>query len=728
MYDFPGRIKFLKIFFAVVFVLFAGRLVDLQILRHDAFAEEARIQHQKRSIIPARRGKILVRKNSFSTEHTPLATNNTLQMLFVDPIVLAHPTYNPNLPLESQERGNPARAAELLAPLLINAHCDKIDGCRIKTDPTEWTAVERSIVEVYETELRQVFEEVERRRVILLTDTSPERALEIETRRIPGIQMEGSQVIANPTVIRDPAQGAESLAPLLGTTAAKLQPWLERRPKRYVEIVHKIVPTVSEKIQELKKNPEYAALLRGIQLRDEHWRFYPEKSLAAQVLGFVDNEGDGQYGIEGRFDFELRGQTGEIFGVASAGGKQLFGKDLGIRRAEDGSDIVLSIDRVIQGAVEKILAQDTEKYEADFGQIIVVDPETGKILAMAHAPTFDPNEFGDVFTTYEISREQEELDREDEAFNQRIPTIETEEGSLYRYFNVWGPAVFRNKIIADEYEPGSVVKAFTMAAALNADEVTPQTTYNDSGPVEVDEFEIKNSDEEYHGTTTMIEVLSRSLNTGIAFITQKMGAKMLHEYLQDFGFAQYTDIKLDGEAKGQLEHWKDWEASELVTRGFGQGLTASPLQVAMGFAALANGGYLMKPLLVEAVLDPEGDKELFEPERIRRVVSEETYHTIKAMLLNAVEEGTGRGARVWGHSVMGKTGTSQTYKKGEALTGDGTTIASFAGFGPFEKPRFVVLVKYDYPKYSPWGSETAAITFHRVADFLFDYFKIPPEK
>ncbi len=191
---------------------------------------------------------------------------------------------------------------------------------------------------------------------------------------------------------------------------------------------------------------------------------------------------------------------------------------------------------------------------------------------------------------------------------------------------------------------------------------------------------------------------------------------------------QYTDVELDGEVQGRLEFWRDWSGSELITRGFGQGLTASPLQVALAFGVLANGGYLMKPLLIEEIRHPDGKVKKFKPERIRRVISSETYHTIKAMLLNAVDHGIARGARVFGYTVMGKTGTTQTYRYGKVLTGEGTTITSFVGFGPLKNPAFVILVKYDYPKFSQWGSETAAVTFRKVADFLFSYFEIPPDK
>lgn len=725
--DFPQRIKLLKIIFVLTYVIFSVRLFDLQILQHEKYDREARLQHEKSSILTARRGKILVQKNRYSTELTPLATNHTLKMLFVDPLVLQQPNFGAKNEVKAAKRGNPQLVAEKIAPLLINAHCEEIDSCPLEMDIQKMSILERSIIQKYQQKLSTIFTETERRRVILDTEVDPLRQETIRALNLPGIKIERGNIIADPVQITTPLEISEDLAPLIGSTSNDLVPLLKKRKKRYIEISHKISPQISKIITELKQQPELRNIFHGVQLTDEHWRYYPEKTLAAQTIGFLDRTGTGQYGMEGRFDELLRGKEGLISGATTTSGQQILGEGSGIQNAQDGSDIVISLDRVIQNAVEKILAEDVRTFDADSGQAIVIEPQTGKILAMAHAPTFDPNNFGDVFTTFEITEKQEKTDREDTTFNQRIPTIKTDDESFFRYFNLWGPAVFRNKIVSDEYEPGSVIKSFTMSAAINADEVTPQTKFNDNGPVEVDEFKIRNSDEEYKGLTTMVDVINRSLNTGIAFITRKMGTQMVYEYLKNFGFGQFTDIEIDGEAKGQMEFWKDWEASELITRGFGQGFTASPLQVAMAYGALANGGYLMKPLLVEKIITPDGLEETFEPERIRRIISEETYQTIKAMLLSSVKNGVARGAGVRGHSVMGKTGTSQTYKKGKALTGLGTTITSFAGFGPYENPQFVILVKLDHPKVSQWGSETAAGTFRRIATFLFDYYQIPPE-
>jgi len=437
-FDFSARVRVLKFILGGVFFIFALRLFSLQVFQYDKFYAEARAQHEKRSVLPARRGKILVKKNRLTTDETPIATNNTLKMLFIDPLVLAYPKYNPKLGFENQEKGNPALAAQILAPVLINAHCEKIEGCDIETDLSKVPESEKIAILAYQRELEKIFSQLERRRVLLQSDVAESRILEIESLQIPGIWIEGSQILADPTQIVSTEETAQKLTILLGIEVEYLEKLLKRRPRRYVEIARKIVPEISEKILKLKDG-RYKSLLRGIALRDEHWRYYPEKELAAQVLGFVNSQGSGQYGVEGRFDHELKGVEGYIYGATNVRGQRILGDSSGISRAQDGADILISIDRVIQGQIEKILKEDLNKFEADFGQIIVVEPRTGRVLAMAQAPSFDPNEFGKSFLRYEVSPEQVQLDLEDETFNQRIPTIE-DGGRYFRYFrSSWFP-------------------------------------------------------------------------------------------------------------------------------------------------------------------------------------------------------------------------------------------------------------------------------------------------
>lgn len=726
-FDFTQRLKILKICLALVFLTFTGKIAQLQIFEHEDYLAQAKAQHEKRSVLPARRGKILVRKNKSTKEVTPLATNNTLKMLFIDPFILNYPKYNPELAFNEQEKGNPALAAELLAPLLIHAHCEEVEGCDIETDIDKMTPAEQTAIRAYQENLLEKFSKTERTRVLLETEVSESRILEIESFKLSGIFIEGQSIIANPTLISDVKMTAKKLANLLNLEQKDLERLITRRPKRYEKITAKIVPEVAQKIIELKQNKAYYHILRGVVMKDEHWRYYPEKKLAAQVLGFTDFKGIGQYGIEGYLNHILKGESGYINGATNTRGQRILGANSNITQAKDGADILISIDRIIQNAIEKILDEDLKEFDADSAQVLVMDPKTGKILAMAHAPSFDPNDFGNAYLRYEIEPEKEYADRDDETFNQRIPTV-VEDSRFYRYFNTWGPAVFRNKSVNDLYEPGSVMKALTMAAAINSGEVSPDTIFNDSGPVLVDQFKIRNSDKVYAGPTSMISVINRSLNTGIAFITRKMGRKLWYDYLKNFGFGEYTDIQLDGELKGTLKFWQDWAPSELITSGYGQGISVTLIQMSLAFSTIANGGYLMKPILVEEIHYPDGTKKIFPPTQIRRVISDETYNKIKSMLLKSVDNGVANLAQVKGYRVMGKTGTSQTYKFGEAQEGLGTTITSFGGFGPFIDPKFVILVKYDYPKQSQWGSETAAVTFQKIAKFLFDYYEIPPDR
>ncbi len=734
---FSRRIKIVRWFFIAVFVLFVGRLFQLQILDHEYYLESANAQQIRKSVLNARRGKILVRKDRFSKDTTALATNNTLQKLFIDPLILNYPEYDPSAenPLDNSKRGNPELVAKLLAPILINAHCQEIDGCKVEFDETKWSEAQKKAISLYEDALRKEFTQIFRNRIVLETDLSLSRQKDIEDLHLGGVRIENAALAVYPLEITNAPQVAEKLAPLLGKNSDEILPYLEKRYRRYKEITDKIVPSISEEILKLKKSKKYRKLLYGVQLQDEYWRFYPERKLGAQILGFVDSKGNGQYGMESYFDEILRGKEGSISGATNTRGQGIIRGGFGIKKAEDGANIVLSIDRVLQSKVEEILEQDLEDFQADFGQVIVLQPQTGRILAMANAPTFDPNEFGEVYSRYEIPAEQEAIDRNEEPlengekneFNQRIPTVRIE-NRFFRYFNTWGAEVFRNKIITDEYEPGSVIKAITFAAALNANEIEPETTYKDTGPIKLGKFQIRNSDGVYAGVTSMIEVLDRSLNTGIAFITRKMGVKLMYEALKNFGFGSFTDVDFGGEAKGRLEDASKWVESELITRGFGQGFTATPLQVALSFGALANGGYLMKPILVDEIQYSNGTTKQNQPERVRRVISEETSRKIRSMMYSTVRRGTGRGARIAGYSILGKTGTSQTYKNGKALTGVGTTIATFAGMAPIDDPQFVILVKYDYPKKSQWGSETATRTFRKVARFLFDYLAIPPDR
>jgi cell division protein FtsI/penicillin-binding protein 2 len=352
--------------------------------------------------------------------------------------------------------------------------------------------------------------------------------------------------------------------------------------------------------------------------------------------------------------------------------------------AREGADLVLTIDRSIQYTVEEHLRQALIEYGAQTGTIIVMNPRTGAILAMASYPCYSPYEF-----------------------------YSTEEALLV------------NPAISKQYEPGSVIKLVTMAAALDSGTVTPQTTYYDAGLLEVGGHITYNWDRSANGTTDMQTLLTRSLNVGTATVATWMGAETYYNYMERFNFGRPTGIDLMSEAGGTLhlpgsEYWTE---SFLATNSYGQGIAVTPLQMITAIASLANDGYLMKPYVVEEI---HRDDQVFrhEPTIISRPVSPETAHMINAMAINVVQDGVIM-AHMDGYTIAGKTGTAQIPENGVYLSD--ATIGSFIGWIPADDPELIVMVKLDRPTTEPWGSLTAAPAFASLAKELVVMLNIPPD-
>jgi len=361
-----------------------------------------------------------------------------------------------------------------------------------------------------------------------------------------------------------------------------------------------------------------------------------------------------------------------------------------------------------------------------------MNPFSGAIIAMANSPSFNPNVYAEAYTLRKLES-GEKVERTIPVFKkdeggQYVPVTDDDLGNKdvekFVYENKFGPGVFKNKAVSEYYEPGSSFKPIIMSIALDTKEVEPQTTYDNKGPLLIDEFEIKNSTGIYGGITTMTEVLEKSLNTGMAWVAKKLGKKLVYEYLKDFGFGQYTNIQLEGETKGELDYYSHWSKAQLLTTSFGQGIVVTPLQLATAWCALANGGKLIQPYIVDSILR-NGETIKTEPEIIHRVISEEASSIITSMLVSVVRNY--HGVEIPGYLVAGKTGTAQVAGKyGLYEKGEGATITSFAGYFPATKPQFVILVKLDRPRIGEgtWGETTAAPVFRSIAEFLIDYFNI----
>ncbi len=370
-----------------------------------------------------------------------------------------------------------------------------------------------------------------------------------------------------------------------------------------------------------------------------------------------------------------------------AGGRWISVADRELSPAQDGADFVLTINRTVQYEVEKILRETVEQHGADNGTIIAMEPKTGRILAMANYPTFDPNEYSKA-----------------EDMN-----------------------VFLNPAVSLTYECGSVFKPVTMAAGIEEGKISPDTTYVDVGSVKEAGYTIKNSDEKTYGRETMTQVLENSINTGAIFVEKSIGNKTFADYVRSFGFGEKTGIELPAESAGNTENLKSLKRNiQFYTAAFGQGIAVTPLQLINAYSAIANGGKLMKPQIIAKIIHPDGQEEEIEPQEIRQVVSEDTARKVSLMLRSVVVNGHGKRANVPGYLVGGKTGTAQVAKSGEKGYEENVTIGSFAGYAPIDDPQFAVLVKIFNPKDVQWAESTAAPVFGRVMKFLLEYYKVKP--
>lgn len=747
-----GRITILMVFVFALFAVILVRLFHLQIMNHDQYSSVAEEQHFGAIDLPAKRGDIYV-KDTHSGELSKLATNTTLDLLYVDPLVAE----------------NKQEIADKLTPLLFPEEeyqtcVENPDECfyNVKQEKSLETMVvsdnvwdiqsggtkkvedvreEEVEVKSYPTMLDEISTDIlskisksEVDFVILRRDATDELMADIINERLPGIFVDTDRflIYGDPTLIPEGqlATVSKTLATYLEEPPSTLETMLSRRQVRYVFLKNKLTPETSRTIKDLD--------LKGVVLLPEHWRFYPEGGLAANLVGFINRENTGQYGIEGYFNIELEGKKGAIYAESDPFGRQITVGDTKIVNAVDGDTVVLSIDRVVQKKVEEILKNAVEEYKADSGQIIIMNPFSGAIVAMANYPSFDPNDYTDSYTLRKLNLDEDEkvykttpVFKKDER-GQYVPItdedLNNDEVDKYVYENRFGPGVFKNKAISEYYEPGSVFKPIVMSIALDAKEVGPETTYDDDGPLHIDEFEIKNSDNQYHGISTMTEVLELSLNTGMSWVAKKLGKRLMYEYLKDFGFGEYTNIKLEGETKGAVDYYTHWSKAQMLTTSFGQGIVVTPLQMVAAWAALANGGKLVQPYIVDSIIR-DGEVIKTQPEVIHRVISEEASSIITSMLVSTVRRGHGKPADIPGYLIAGKTGTAQIAgKNGKYETGDGATITSFAGYLPALQPQFVMLVKFDRPRIgeNTWGATTAAPTFRKVSEFLIDYYHIEP--
>ncbi|QQG47124.1 MAG: penicillin-binding protein 2 [Candidatus Woesebacteria bacterium] len=495
------------------------------------------------------------------------------------------------------------------------------------------------------------------------------------------------RLFANPPKIKDNKKViANTLAPLLVEDPKDIKDEVSliendlNSNSPYIPIKEKISDDVKKKIENLS--------FTGLGFESIEDRLYPEGSSSAQLLGFVgkDKEGGdvGYFGLEGYYDLPLKAKTGFTIRDTDPFGHPILSGDLSSVPELGGVDLVTSINKGIQLLVEQKLSKAMETYEAKLGNVIIMDPKDGKILAMASYPSFDPRKY------YDYSNE-----------------------------------LFKNPNISDSFEPGSIFKPLVMAAGFDS-KVINKNTFCDicDKPYKVDKYQIETWNQQYFPNSSMTDIIVHSDNVGMTFVGLKLGGKRLIDYIDKFGIGHLTGIDLQGEDTPPSRKKDEWNIVDEVTATFGQGVAVTPIQMIRSLSTIANGGFLVRPHVVQSIKKDDFTKNV-ELDAPTRVITKDAANTVKDMMIKAVKDGEAKWAMPKGFLIAGKTGTAQIPVAGHYDSKK--TIASFVGFAPANDPKFIMLVSLTEPQSSQWGAETAAPLWADIARDLFPMLGIHPE-
>jgi cell division protein FtsI (penicillin-binding protein 3) len=479
-----------------------------------------------------------------------------------------------------------------------------------------------------------------------------------------------------PARMSDTARVASALAPILEEPAADIARRLDP-DKRFVWVKRKLPPRTAQAVQDL-----HEPTLGFIQ---ESLRLYPNRELAAHVVGFEGLDGKGLSGIEQAWDAHLAGAEGKALVERDALGRDVTGAPIVLKPSVPGQGVALTIDATLQYIAEKEVDAAWRRTRAKGAMAVMMDPRTGEILSIAIRPTFNPNAFG-------AATDEER----------------------------------RNRAITDPFEPGSTFKVIMAAGALEEGVVRPTDRfYGENGKIKIASAVI--GDWKPFGWLTFSEVLQNSSNVGSIKAGLQLGQERYYKYITGFGFGQPVGLGLPGESRGQLRPPPQWSALSLATMSIGQEISVTALQMVTAFAAIANGGRLMQPQIVRALLDAQGrEVRAFEPKAVRQVISRETARELTTILTAAVREGTGHNAAIPGYEVAGKTGTAQKMDPSTRRYSHAPGILSFVGFAPADDPRIAMIVLLDEPKNEKWGSEAAAPIFSAIGREALRHLNVPP--
>ena len=546
--------------------------------------------------------------------------------------------------------------------------------------------------------------------------------------------------------VRDQVYIARGLSRILGVDQEKIEKWMADTDDAYVIVKKKVEQAETDQVRRfmngeidqegneltfvnedgrtvLKENPKKSPTkLQGIWLQPDSKRYYPYSSLAANVLGFVNADNQGGVGLEAKYNDVLEGTAGMTVSAKNAAGTEMLYQFEQYYDAEDGHDLVLTLDVEVQSYLEKGIESMLEKFDAANGATgIVMDVNTGAIVGMASYPNYDSNQYGMILDT----TLQEALDKSLAEIEKNRSSYESEEAYQEAVSAARSNAVntaWRNKCIDSTYEPGSTFKPITLAAALEEGLVNKNSTFNCTGSVKVGKWTIHCSKKAGHGLQSLEVAVGNSCNPAFINIGQRLGGEKFYEYMQAFGLTEPTGVDMIGETKGIVSKTSLMnDAASLATYSFGQTFNVTPLELIRAQAACINGGYLYTPYVVEQELDGEGNVVYqHEATPVRQVISEETSTTVRECLEYVVASGTGRNGQVAGYRIGGKTGTAD---KTATRNTTKEVVVSFMCFAPADDPQYIMLITMDTPSrntgvYVSGGNMVAPTASSIMADIL----------
>lgn len=744
-----NSIHTIVLFFVLFFLTIVKTLFSYTVLNYDYYNWLADSQQIWKVTVPVNRWTIM----SWWEKNTVLGTSLHLYDLAVDPQIV----------------WDKDKLSNFLVDIVYNESCLDKSDILCKTNITKYLKIleienyqndEKFIKKILKDKIVDKLLQTKVTSVLIEKELSAEEITQIKNLNIKWLYPNDKYLYVNPEEFNNTDDNVKKLSKIMWTNEERLKNLTRKRELRYIPIINKLSIDSSDYITSYIKD-EKDALSRWILLEEKSisWffimtpvpnRYYPEWNLASQVIWFVDNAWVWNYWVEWYFNDILKWNNWEIISRKDINGRII--DPISLNQEDliwEWVEIVTTIDRNIQRKVEQLLEAWVNKYRANKWSIIVMDPKTWNILAMANYPSYDLNNFGDVYELEKVRYSQfpnpatdllwfpiyvEDTENGTKFIydNKEILLREATREELwdmalvkYRYKNGYWSQVYTNDIISALYEPGSVMKTITVAAWIDTWEINKNSMYQDNWFVEIDTFRISNVAEQCKGYHNFSNALNFSCNIWMIRIAQKVWKVLMYQYYDEFGFSKLTWIDLQWEVTSKVEPWEKWSQAWLFTRSYWLWIWVTQLQVAAAYNVIANGWIYVKPKIIDKIIYPDGREVIYKTEEQRRVVKESTSKIVTDMLYDWVENWVAWNWKVPWYALAAKSWTAQISYKWWYETWVWSTIWTFAWFWPVEDPKFTIIVKLERIRTSMYGWETSWFIFADVARYLFDYYKIP---